>query len=63
MPEHWPLALRFGLEVGAGAVTYAAGILAFYRERMKAFVALLKAARGKPRAQSPAPGQPDGDTA
>ena len=62
MPGHWPLPVRFGIEVGAGAATYGIGIMAFYRERMKAFVALLKSARGKPRPQAEGQQQPLGDT-
>ena len=45
MPEPWPLALRFGVQVGVGAVVYGLCIFAVYRRKLKSFMSFFREAR------------------
>jgi O-antigen/teichoic acid export membrane protein len=51
-PVTWPLAWRFGLEVGAGAVIYPAVIWWLFRSRIEAFRRILRDARSRPSRDS-----------
>jgi hypothetical protein len=46
LPSSLPLALRFALEVLAGAFVYALSMVALHRERVKAMIRTLKLLRG-----------------
>ena len=57
MPHDWPLALRFGLEVGAGVAAYALFVFRAYRTRLSSFISLI---RGRKRAApQPVPSTPE----
>ncbi len=45
MPSAWPLTVRCGLEVLIGAAAYAGAALLLHRDRLRAFMQLLKSAR------------------
>lgn len=47
MPEPWSLALRFGVQVGAGAGVYGLCVLVVYRKRLKRFLSVIREARQK----------------
>jgi O-antigen/teichoic acid export membrane protein len=45
LPTHWPLALRFAVEVLGGGVAYALTLLALHRDRLRALVDTIRSAR------------------
>ncbi len=47
-PGDWPLAARFGIEVGVGVAVYAGTILPLYRTRVRTFLTMLRAGRREP---------------
>jgi hypothetical protein len=46
LPSTLPLAVRFALEVLAGAVVYAVSMVGLHRERVKAMIRTLRLLRG-----------------
>jgi PST family polysaccharide transporter len=47
LPSAWPLYLRFGLEVLAGALAYVLVMVALHGDRLRAFVSLLRRVRSQ----------------